>query len=316
MNKRAFIWIFFSALLVVACGEKKKSSAQEEKREIHPFLFNLSSAFSDEEFNLSFPIWFNDSLIRKHGIQSITRKVYSTSVEIDTTDMDLREVKVYTFDDEGKLEAFYVEHYYDNLLVGSMSFMFKDQDEYGFATVVPRKGLMSVADEEILEQYRLYDKHKYTGKYLVYEDLAKGHYLFCMLSETNWGPLSVDSILHPTKSDVVLLGAPKRPGKRYQVENRVNEFNVVKYHYDQDQLSGIAFDKYPFHYERSLLFNNNGDFTGFVDSTFSNNKYLTRREAMFHMEKELPVRLIHENKSGKSEAGYYQMETFEYTFYE
>lgn len=303
-------------LLLIACGEHKRTHEKTESVTVEPGLFHLAHAFTDDEFNVSFPQWFNDSVIRHHRIHTITRKSYFSDTEMDTTDFALREVKVYTFNSLGYLEALYIEHYYDQTLVGSMSFNFDDPDEYGYAQVSPRKGTHSREDEEILAQYHLYDKQKYGEKFLVYEDLESGNYLFYMLREENWGPLSVDSILNPTRNDLIVLGTPRLPYKRYQVENRVNEFNVVRYERAKSDLTGISFDKYPFHYERSLLFDKKGVCTGYVDSTFSGEKYLTRRESLFRFEKELPVSLLHENKNNRSASGYYQMETFEYTFFE
>ena len=266
---------------------------------------------------MSFPVWFNDSIIKARKISSIQRMVYMSSTEKDTTDAALKEVKTYYFTEMGQVRELEVEQYYDNVPVGSMSFTIEERDEFGYAMALSRPGINSIPDEEILEQYRFYKKEDYMDKFLVYTDMNTGDYLFYMLNKENWGTLSVDSILHPTIHDLIIFGTPHKPTKKYQVENRVNEFNVVNYSYNNvDYLNEISFEKYPFHYKRSMLYNDRGMCSGFVDSTFSNDKYLTRRESMFHFEEELPVRLIHENKSGKSEAGYYQFETFEYVFFE
>lgn len=305
-------------VFLFSCSEERKKLIEKDTRQIQPFIFNLEHFFSEEEFNISFPVWFNDTLIKRQGIKTITRMVYTSSSEKDTTSASLKEIRKYSFTEEGAISDLHIEHYYDNLLVASMEFRFLERDEYGYSPTLSRDEMNSKSDLEILEQYENYFKEEYSDKFLAYSNMKTGDYLFYMLKEKNWGTLSVDSILHPTSHDLIVFGNPLKPRRKYQVENRVNEFNVVDYAYinDGDNLEKIAFDSYPFHYERSILYNDDGLCTGFIDSTFSTKKYLTRRESMFHFEKNLPVRLIHENKSGKSEAGYYQFETFTYTFYE
>jgi len=315
MNRKYIFCLGILLVLFAACRENPKKISLEDVEPTQPCLFNMNRSFTPEEYNISFPLWFNDSLIRKHKIRTLTRKLYSNSVDIDTTDLALRESKVYTFNEAGKLISLYIEHYYDQTLVGSMSFTFGKHDEVGYAEVQSSKVMVGQADQEILSQYRRYTKEKYADKFLVYKDQTSGDRLFFMLRRKHWGSLSVDSILNPSRNDKIVLGTPKYPHKRYKVENRVNESEVVKYGYADGLLKRISFDRYPFHYERSLTFDDDGLCTGFIDSTFSNKKYLTRRESVFHMEKGIPVRMIHENKSGKSATGYYQMETFEYSYF-
>lgn len=307
----------FGLLLIIAgaCQSDPKKVAAEEATKGLPCMINLNRTYTPDESNLSFPLWFNDSIVRSHKIQTLTRTLYATSENEDTTDLQVREVKQYTFDKDGKVVKLYVEHYYDHTLVGSMAFTMEKQDEYGFAQVHSRKGHLSRGDEEILQQYRIYSKERYAGKFLVYEDFHNGDYLFFMLKEAYWGPLSVDSILHPERQDMIVLGTPAQPKKRYKVENRVNERDVITYAYAGNNLRGISFDKYPFHYERSLSYNDKGVCTGFVDSTFSNERFLIRKESVFQGKEGLIREVMHRNDSKMSGNGYYQIERFEYTYF-
>jgi hypothetical protein len=308
----------FGVLLAVllACQADSKKTEAVEEIATEPCLFNLSRTFTPEESNLSFPLWFDDSIVRSMGIQRITRTLYANSDDADTNELEKREVKQYTFNKEGRVIEFYVEYYYDHTLVGSMSFTFDKQDEYGFAQVHPRKGVYTRGDDEIFQQYRMYTKEKYARKFLVYEDLRNSDYLFFMLKEAHWGPLSVDSILHPERQDLIVLGTPKKPHKRYKVENRVNEHDVILFDYTKDALRGISFDKYPFHYERSLTFDAKGRCTGFIDSTFSNQRFLTRKQANFTSSKGLVREIVYRNDTEMAGTGYFQTERLEYTFFE
>lgn len=315
MNKHSLYGLVSLFALLVACqSDPRKVEVVEELHNV-PCLFNLNRTFTPDEINLSFPLWFNDSIIRSRKIHTLTRTLYATSDDADTSELVKREVKQYTFDKDGKVVGLYVEYYYDHTLVGSMSFTMEKQDEHGFAIVLPRKGTYTRGDEEILEQYRIYSKEKYARKFLVYEELRDGDYLFFMLREANWGPLSVDSILHPERQDMIVLGTPSTPHKRYKVENRVNERDVILYDYQGHTLKGISFDKYPFHYERSLTYNEKGVCTGFVDSTFSNQRFLTRKQAKFSSRNGLIDEIVHRNDTEMAGSGYSQIERLEYTFF-
>ncbi len=317
MVNRIFLSLFCLAFVIVACSEIREKSIEKETLTAEPFIFNMEHFFSEKEYVVSFPVWFNDSVIRNQRIETLQRITYMSSEEKDTSTASIKSIKTYHFNEEGLLQGLTVQNYYDNLPIGSTSFVLENHDENGFAEVSSSPGQSTLSDEEILERYRRYKKEEYTKKYLVYAEVETGRYLFYMLNERNWGTLSVDSILSPAEQDIVAFGDPFKPHKRYQVKNRVNEFNREEYEYDEaGNLLQISFDQYPFNYKRSILYNNKGRCTGYVDSTFSGEKYLTRKESMFHFEDELPVRIIHENKSGKSEAGYYQFEVFKYSFYD
>lgn len=302
-----FTWLV-AGCNVQSQGEEKSSAAYHE-----PFIFNMGHYFLDDELNLSFPIWFNDSIIKLRHIKKLTRTVYVASTKDDTLKIP-EQVYHYYFNIDGGLKEMQVIHYYDNQLMGEMSYSFKGMDEFGFAIAVPQKKAKSEEEFEILANYPIVEKEEYRQKYLVFRN-SDGNRLLFMLKEKNWGPLTIDSILNPDPNDRIVLGTPFSPVKKYNVDNRVNESNVVEYKYDGNDVVGINYYKYPFSYRRSILYNGGSECIGFVDSTFSDNEYLTRQESMFHMEEGLPVRLIHENKSDKSEVGYYQFETFEYEYF-
>lgn len=312
-------WNLFLGIITLAvlfsCEEGKRPFSHKKEIVTAPFIFKMNQCFTDDEYNLSFPNWFEDSIIREYNISSITRKIFSVSDEVDTTDLELREIRTYDFSKNGQLKGIQVAHYYDNQEVGSITFSIKQIDEYGYAMVTPIKAKSSKEQEEILSQYRIVLKEKYTSKYLAYHHPLSGDYVFYVIDEEMFGPLSVDSILHPTKHDQITLGSPIDPKKRYRVENTVNETDVVEYKYAKDQLVEIVFDEYPFHIQRHVNYDAKGNCLGYIDSTFSDNQFLIEKVARFESQNTLPSKLIHQNKSNSSEASFYQIETFEYTFY-
>lgn len=315
MKIQGSLWVVLLALIFLSCKEGTQPFFQKEKIVTGPLIFKMEKFFGDEEYELSFPNWFDDSIIKEYNIQTLTRKIYSVSDEVDTTDLELREMRLYSFSKKGELQGLQVTHYYDNQEVGSIVFKIKEVDEYGYAKITTTASKLTKEKEEIFSQYKTVIPEKYTHKYLAYHDAAIGDYVFYVIDEEMFGPLSVDSILHPTKHDRIVLGSPKLPTKKYRVENTVNETDVVEYTYQDGYIVKISYDEYPFHVDRHIRYDKKGLCQGYVDSTFSDDQFLTERTARFEMDKTLPSKLIHENNSGGSEVGYYQIETFEYTFY-
>lgn len=302
-------YVLLAAIMVVSCTSEQRKKLRERRTTIHPFIFNMEHYFSDSELQLSFPVWFDDSIVVEKRIKKITRKVFANPA--DEEDDLPREIKVYDFNERGSLTTVSIKKFYENMVVEDVTFSYSGvKDKVGFASVEILNGAHHT---EQGSEYVVHSKEKYHDKFLVYVNENSGDYLFFMLNENHWGPLSVDSILRPTPDDVIVLGTPRKPRKKYQVHNTVSESNVVELEYrnNGEVVKSISFEKYPFYYKRSITYNNKGYCIGYIDSTFSSNDYLTRTLSNFELnEVQLPVKLTHTKPGG---GGY---ELFEYEYYE
>lgn len=314
MLKQLF-FAFVGVCLLSACSEGKKPSIFKKKDRYKPFLINIQNYFSESEQDVSFPIWFDDSMIVNKGIKTIKRSTYALNEDIETGGFP-KEVKVYHFDKKGQLEKHEVIEYYENVEVSHVQFDYlSGKDENGFAKV-RRKNMKKSQGKEF---YHVYQKEKYAKKFLAYRDEESGDYLFYMMDEHHLGPLSIDTILKPTPSDVIVLGSPDFPEKRYQVENRVKERNVVETVYNQkmNAVEEIRFEKEPFTYHRTVNYSKEGDCQGFVDSTFSIDQFLMARTSDFKLNRDrLPARLVHKTERHDDQGENIQYETFEYVYFE
>ncbi len=320
--KLIFISFLGFLFLLSSCSEQKAVPFLKKKEKHRTFIINLQHYFSEEELNVSFPIWFNDSLIKLHRIEKLTRSIYVSGKESDSdiengTDTP-KEIKTYHFNTEGELLSIQVQQFYENIEVGNIWFDYlSSKDENGFSAVERRRVKNQPADDEH-DHYRIYDKEEHNDKFLVYTNEQSGDYLFYLLKRKNWGVVSVDSILQPTPEDIITFGTTFFPKKRYQVENTVNEFNVVKYTYDKSNkfIKEISYNDYPFRKKRTILYGKMGLCTGFIDSTFTDDKFLKRTDSKFDFKHKLPVVLKHENHSTDSTSRFFQFEYFDYTFFE
>jgi len=154
---------------------------------------------------------------------------------------------------------------------------------------------------------------------MAYVNIENGNYLFFLPNEKHWGALSVDSILGPTGEDLVVYGTPEKPTKRYHVVNRVNESDVktIEYGKKTNNPTEIKFEREPFDYKRTIEYNKKGDCTGFVDSTFSMDRYLMRKHSEFTFaNNQLPTSVTHTSAQTNDNEKNFQIETFDYTYYD
>lgn len=315
MNARIGL-LFFISLFFLACSEDKRPFFKSGKVDPKPFVLEMQHFFSEAEDNVSFPIWFDDALIQKNRIKTITRKVYGLNEELANLSSQKFE-KLYSFDTKGHLLSIQIKEFYEGQKVNDVTFHYSGvKDQYGFQSVTNDGNGDELGD---FGGFQMYTMEKTASNFLAYRNDENGNYLFFLPNERHWGSLSVDSILGPTPEDIVIYGTPKVPVKRFNVENRVNESNVRNFTYSQksDHPTKIEFDKVPFHYKRSIQYDNVGRCRGFVDSTFSMDQYLMRRDTKFIQDKnQLPVKVVHASARLKSDPTNTQIETFEYTYYE
>lgn len=302
-------YLLISLVFIVSCSENKKKQSDSTEPELKAFLFRTEYFIADVDENFSFPDWFNDSLIAKSKIQTITHQWYALPSGEDLSS-PLQKTRMYTFDETGQLLAVQQKRFYENLEVENITFIYSEgTDELGFAKL---KTIDSLHPGESTE-YNTYHKEEYQKAYAVYENDHNGDFLFCLLKKRFQGIVSVDSLFSPTPQDIVQYGRPVQPFKRYQVENLVKEKNVQRFGYFKKsaELKYLISDNYPFSNKTQVTVNKKGMCTGFVDSTFSADEYLNRTVSTFSFgENQLPTRLTH---TGMRNGNF---ETFEYSFFQ
>jgi hypothetical protein len=113
------------------------------------------------------------------------------------------------------------------------------------------------------------------NKFKAYKDIETEDHIFEVKKSKYWGPLSIDSILHPQAKDWIVLGTIRKPYKRYKVENTVNESNVHTYKYSKNGLLiHKTMQEYPFERKRSFSYNKQSDWISYVDSVFTENIFI------------------------------------------
>lgn len=311
-------------LFLVSCTGISGNRKTEEPHGDLPFLLRMNVFGTDAEKLVSFPVWFNDSIVEAQGIKKITRELHFIDME-DSVDLNAladgvpRERKEYFFHANGQLKEMKVTYFYDDQPIGSVMFTYTGgKDAFGYCSVAKTDDAVDwqETNEENMDfPYSMHLTVKKTDKFQAYRDVETGNYLFFMMNRKYWGPLSVDSILHPTYKDMVVLGNPYYPHKRYRVQNKVNEMDIQKVSYDKKTrlVTTIMRYEYPFEYKRSILYNRKGVCTGYVDSTFSGNSFLTRVISEMELNKRNnPIKITHRKENSLSKTGKISIELITY----
>lgn len=307
--------VLMLVVILLSCSDDSKRSRRAKAMNQKDFIMNLHLVYSDAEDNVSFPLWFNDSLIKANSISMITRSCYSpTEDEEDSLNLTLK--KRYYFDREGEVTRLEITQYYDEQQISTVSFDYDQSiDPYGMRSLKKVSGF--AADDQSEHAYKRHEKAIYTPAYLVYLDEDAGNYLFYVTDKNYWGVYSVDTMLNPTPQDKVVYGTPRRPSKLFQIENKVNETNVVNYEYSNSNgpIERIIWDNHPFLYKRTFHYAKGGDFDYFIDSTFSNDTYLSRAISRFYSDVPgLPKKMIRKRSIERSDSGDFELELFDYEF--
>ena len=316
MNKKlGLIFLIFGVLFSLSCNSEKRRLKRKNKQESHSSLIRVSHYFSELEDEVSFPVWFDDSLVRKNKIKRLIRKTYALNQDSSQLEFP-KSIQMYDFDATGAVTKYSISQFYENVEVSSFTFNYpKKADEFGFAPVVTTMS----EEERSRSRFRIFTKEDYSQNFLVYENELDGTFLMCMLNQKLFGPLSVDSILKPTSFDYVVLGSPQEFQKKYQVENVVNERNVTEVFTDRksNNLNKIHFEKSPFFYHRTAEYDRSGVCQGFIDSTFSIDRFISARKSIWKLDKaQKPIRMIHKTNAPNNKLQNTQIETFEYEYYD
>jgi hypothetical protein len=243
------------------------------------------------EGELSFPLWFSDSLIKSNEIIKITRRIYP-KIEVDEQEIIQYEGTIpqekweYYFDPNGYVDKLFIYYYFDGMEVNRISFSFEENmDNNGFRKVKILKTNMLEEDNsdfitndqiEKNELFSIFSVDNYSKKVDSYVNSTNNQKLFLLKNNKYWGSLSVDSIVNPNREDWIVLGSMKKPYKRYKVENKVNENFVHLYQYwNTGVLKERVIEDYPFSTKRSYIYNENNYWSSFIDSIFTSNEFIS-----------------------------------------
>ena len=316
---RILSFILITSFILSSCGEKNKVNDFGIGKHLPNSIINNQLLFSSFEEEYSFPIWFNDSLIRENQIVKITRKIYPLGQQIDISDsiffLPVKTVS-YMFDKNGRVSALEVILTRDNQEISKVHLKYGSlDDKIGYAPykIVKNEGFHS--KNEKISDLPSYDVQKVTDKYIQLVLKKSKENLFVINDDNGWGAFRITKKLHPAANDKLVLGTMYHPLKSYSVENTIKESNVQIFEYQKDLISEITTIDYPFQSKRSFQYDRRGYCTSFVDSMFSDEEFLSRTISKFTNNMHFsPTKIVHEKANMKGESSFHYLELFEYEY--
>ncbi len=328
--------VLIPALLLFACGGQRNNGPRIHHDKLNAHLLNLAFFAPDDDIFLSFPLWFNDSLIRAKKIASIERRIYprKNASEAEGSEEVIpvpREIRKYTFDAQGAVSSVNITTYLDDRKVSEYYFEYPQKlSENGFAHPEERKtfdltdnyreGLNNFRESELPARIRV---HRALGRnsagVLTYEDEVSGDFMYFLEEPGDWRNTHVSKLVKPNPQDWIVWGKPGRPVRKYHLANLVRESAVTDFTYFELSTFPLRIERRqtPFTQKRSFNYSKYGFCNGYVDSTFSGKKYLTRVETRFYPEDSAyPDRIVHRKENPDSDSGNSYYETFTYSYFE
>lgn len=294
---RIVVCLFFGVLMLTQCGSEETAQAPvfEPKNERQW----LNALVLDESFqnDLSFPIWFDDSLVRANNIVKITHRIYG-SFDEQVVDSALihktfpNEKREFYFDQNGLVDRIVIYAYYDDREVYRISYVYQgNMDKNGFRRLVRLHHYQIAREDEVIyfpdyndrsHTYRVHEAVSWNRKKQSYRDPNTHNAIHVLRDSKYWGALSVDSIAKPNPLDWVVWGNPKKPHKRYHVRNTVLESEVHRYTYwASGLLKTRTITGYHFSNKRDFTYDQQSTWVGYEDSLFSNDRYIQHTSHRF-----------------------------------
>ncbi len=306
--------IFFFTALTLLSGCKQEEDANSKavrKLSYTPTLINFGRNLPDLENEVSFPVWYNDSILVVHGIKKIERIYMIPSDDSDSSDIKYK--RTYLFDKAGGIKELQIEEYYENSLISKSQFKYvKSVDEYGYGEVKRMASAMDFGD-----QYKVY-KSNYFSDFLSYTYKEEGMTNYYVPDQKFWKVLKIDSLLAPGSDDRINYGTPAKLYRSFKVKNKVEESEVLEFEYDKSKkiLLAISIDNYPFFTMRRFNFGEKDKCVGYIDSLFSGENCLNSiRTSITYQNEVLPVMIFHRHLNQKGELLYTETEQFNYEYF-
>ncbi|MBU2019928.1 MAG: hypothetical protein KJ941_09810 [Bacteroidetes bacterium] len=323
--QRFFLTIVLLGLM--GCQTSVKKDDEEKIKVRPPSLIHYQMLYSDMEREISFPLWFNDSLIEAHRIRSITRSIYPRQKGdslIDTALAVPREQWTYLFKTNGRLERIYHRTFYDDRLISMFLFRYlKKTDGNNFSQVqmdslvrFEQNKTKPVTLDRTEDMYRMYTQKMSNQEFSSFQNKESRDVLFLLHSRKKRNPLDIEKLLHPLPYDRIIIGDLPFPEKIYSVENRVKEKRVRSFSYVNKSIERVVVNDFPFRMVRSFSYDTLGYCTGYLDSLFGDDTFLTKTKTEFILNQfKAPNSVIHFKQNQESSSGFSFVENFQYELY-
>ena len=300
-----FISYTFLFFIFFGCNEDQTSNVKE-KAEIPPQndqLVNWTFFNPEGLQNISFPIWFNDSIIKEKNIKRIHVSINELEPQDDSTFHDTIPSKFYDigFSNE-RLNIIYVKEFSQEIAIEEQWFKYRhNKDSLGYSLpditnnviydendFLPIFSTLQNAQHYI--RLKLLEVDSSTVQYENTLSNNKEKHVF-IKDSSNWNVHFIDQKFEHPEKIVFYFGLPKKHVESFRIKNLVekNQISSNKYFENGCIYQHSTFNN-GFENRKTFLYDKTGRVNGFVDSLIVEpNDFIERIVSKINYIDDLPV---------------------------
>lgn len=275
--------IFLLFFILGACvGKKHESQPKKRQNEANEFIFRMQLMYTDQEDEASFPVWFNEQMIAKQKISSVTQIIYATGIK--DSPKCLREKRQYYFNRNGVLRCMVIRSFFDDEQIGLMRYDYPSGHDalgYGRFQLVKDTSRLDFIEDANVQDQKSWFRPLYAGSnMMVFRNVQTGKRRYYFPK----GKIEkADSIPDPRLFDQIVMGTVIKPTSCYFLGKDKIKVNITRYIYSKKTgaIARILFYRGHLTMKRNFDYNARGKCNGFVDSTFTNSKFLSETQTSF-----------------------------------
>lgn len=312
--KNFIIYLLF-VFILVGCGEEDNNSAKQmvSTPPINNNIINWAFFNPDGLQNISFPIWFNDSIVLNRGIQQIHFSINEFEPVEDSTFQDTIPSTLYEVNYSKKgVNIFYVKRYAEEIKIEEQWFRYRNhKDSLGYSIPSITNNVIYEENDFLpifstLQNAQQYKRLEFaesdssTIQYINTLSADKDKHVF-IIDSACWNVHFIDQkFMHPEKN-TFYYGVPSKHIESFRIKNLVEKERLSSYKYfDNNCIYQNSTFSNGFEKRRTFLYDKSGRVTGFIDSLMVEpNDFIESIISKINYKNELPI-LVSSYKSQDS----------------
>jgi hypothetical protein len=278
---KKFISYSFLMFLIFACNGEKVSGVKNNPQAppIKEHLVNWTFFNSEGLQNISFPIWFNDSLVTSKNIKKIHIDINEFEPQQDSSFHDTIPSTQYEVDfSNGTINMFYVKEFSQEIAIEEQWFRYRNKkDSLGYSLPAITNNVIYAENDFLPIFTTLQNAQHYKRLKIGDIDSSVVHYVNTLsvnneqhvfIKDTaNWNVHFIDQKFEHPEKIVFYFGLPTKHLESFKIQNLVEKSKLSSNKYFEN---GCIYQHSTysngFENRRTFLYDTKGEVTGYIDS--------------------------------------------------
>lgn len=305
----------FLVFIFLGCKGEKANEPRErvETPPINISVINWAFFTTEGLQNISFPIWFNDSIVAKRNIQKISFSINELEPLEDSTFQDTIPSTLYEVSfSKGKLNTVYIKEFSEEIEIEEQWFRYRHKkDSLGYSlpdvinNVIYEENdflpiFSTLQNAQQYQRLEFFERDSTTIQYVNTLSPNKGKHVY-IKDSSNWNVHFIDQKFEHPEKNTYYYGVPSKHLESFRIKNLVEKDKISSNNYfENDCIYQHSTYSNEFENKRTFLYDENGRVTGFIDSLIAEpNDFIERVVSKIKYKDDLPI-LISSYKSQDS----------------